>query len=130
MEVATAPVKKKVYRRLTKASLVFAVDFDGTIVDHAFPEIGREKPHAIGTLKALQEAGHKVIIYTCRRPPYVGPIIEWMLDRGFRPDAINKNLSHLPTNHPSKILAHVYIDDRSFPPFTDWLDVQKVYLNN
>lgn len=113
-----------------KTSLIFAVDFDGTIVEHDFPDIGDEKPLAIRTLRALQDRGHKVIIYTCRRPPYVGPIIEWMLERGFRPDAVNKNLSHLPTNHPSKILAHVYIDDRSFPPFTDWLDVQRTYLNH
>ncbi|NQT24946.1 HAD hydrolase family protein [candidate division KSB1 bacterium] len=130
MEVATIAVKKPIFKRLTKTALVFAVDFDGTIVEHDFPEIGSEKPDALRTLKALQKDGHKIIIYTCRRPPYIGPIIEWMIDRGFKPNAINKNLSYLPTNHPSKILAHVYIDDRSFPPFTDWSDVQKTYLNN
>ena len=130
MEVANVAVKKSIYKRKTKDPLVFAVDFDGTIVEHDFPKIGVEKPSALRTLKALQDQGHKVIIYTCRRPPYLGPIIEWMLERGFKPDAINKNLSPLPINHPSKILAHVYIDDRSFPPFTNWIDVQKTYLNN
>ena len=31
-----------------------AVDFDGTIVDHRYPEIGEEMLFAFDTLKALQ----------------------------------------------------------------------------
>ena len=35
--------------------MIIAVDFDGTIVEHRYPEIGKEKPFAIATLKELQK---------------------------------------------------------------------------
>ncbi|HAW51174.1 MAG TPA: hydrolase, partial [Flavobacteriales bacterium] len=41
-----------------------AVDFDGTIVEHAYPEIGKEMLFAFETLKALRDKGHKLILWT------------------------------------------------------------------
>ena len=35
--------------------MTIAVDFDGTIVEHRYPEIGKEKPFAIQCLKQLQQ---------------------------------------------------------------------------
>ena len=40
-----------------------AVDFDGTIVEHQYPEIGEERPFAIETLKMLIHDRHKVILW-------------------------------------------------------------------
>ena len=40
--------------------MVIAVDFDGTIVEHKYPKIGKEKPFAIATLKRLQNEGHRI----------------------------------------------------------------------
>ena len=34
---------------------IIAVDFDGTIVEHAFPQIGKPIPFAIETLLKLQK---------------------------------------------------------------------------
>lgn len=42
--------------------MIIAVDFDGTIVDHRYPRIGKEKPFAITTLKRLQQEGHYLIL--------------------------------------------------------------------
>ena len=39
-----------------------AVDFDGTIVEHAYPKIGKEMSFAFATLKELEKQGHKVIV--------------------------------------------------------------------
>ena len=40
--------------------MTIAVDFDGTIVDHKYPDIGKEKPFAIDTLKQLVNGiGHQ-----------------------------------------------------------------------
>ena len=33
--------------------MTIAIDFDGTIVEHMYPEIGEEIPFATDTLKAL-----------------------------------------------------------------------------
>ena len=46
--------------------MTIAVDFDGTIVEHKYPEIGKEKPFAIDTLKQLAFEGHKLILWTSR----------------------------------------------------------------
>lgn len=39
-----------------------AVDFDGTIVTHEYPKIGREIPFAIETLKMLIRDQHRLIL--------------------------------------------------------------------
>ena len=46
--------------------MTIAVDFDGTIVEHKYPEIGKEKPFAIQTLRMLQQEGNKLILFTSR----------------------------------------------------------------
>lgn len=46
--------------------MIIAVDFDGTIVEHRYPEIGKEKPFAISTLKKLQAERHQLILWTVR----------------------------------------------------------------
>ena len=56
--------------------MVIAVDFDGTIVEHAYPEIGRPIPFAIDTLMQLQKDNHKLILWTsvvscCRMPSII-----------------------------------------------------------
>jgi hypothetical protein len=107
---------------------IFAIDFDGTIVEHEFPEIGPEKCGAIETMKALQKVGHKIIIWTCRSGGYLTAAEEWLDCHNFVPDAINENVEPLDFGLP-KVYANVYLDDRSFPPFTDWKSVQKQFLN-
>ncbi len=47
-------------------SLYIAVDFDGTIVDHQFPEIGKAVPGAFDWLKRFKEAGATLILWTMR----------------------------------------------------------------
>ncbi|HQA87122.1 MAG TPA: DEAD/DEAH box helicase family protein, partial [Bacteroidales bacterium] len=43
--------------------MIIAVDFDGTIVTHEYPKIGKEIPFAIETLKRLQdEFQHQIIL--------------------------------------------------------------------
>ena len=44
--------------------MIIAVDFDGTIVEHKYPEIGRELPFAIETLKKLQQERHRLILWS------------------------------------------------------------------
>ena len=46
--------------------MTIAVDFDCTIVEHKFPEIGKEKPFAIETLLQLQDEGNRLILWTSR----------------------------------------------------------------
>ena len=49
-----------------KQSLIIAVDFDGTIVEDAYPAVGKPKLFAFDTLKKLQNEGHRLILWTYR----------------------------------------------------------------
>ena len=42
--------------------MIIAVDFDGTIVEHKFPDIGDEIPFATDTLKLLMKQRHQLIL--------------------------------------------------------------------
>ena len=48
---------------LTK-TLTLAIDFDGTIVEDAYPKVGKAKIFAFETLKKLQQDGHRLILWT------------------------------------------------------------------
>ncbi len=45
---------------------VLLIDFDGTVVEHKFPKIGKPLPQAFEVLKELQKEGWKLILWTCR----------------------------------------------------------------
>ncbi len=46
--------------------LTIAVDFDGTLVENRYPEIGKPILFAFETLQKLQEEGHQIILWTYR----------------------------------------------------------------
>jgi len=48
-----------------KRNLVINIDFDGTVVTHEYPEVGRDIG-AARVLKRLVEHGHKLILFTMR----------------------------------------------------------------
>lgn len=43
--------------------MIIAVDFDGTIVEHEYPKIGKEKIFATETLRQLINDGHRLILW-------------------------------------------------------------------
>lgn len=95
-------------------TLVIAVDFDGTIVTHAYPEIGKVIPGALDWLKRFKAEGAKLILWTMRSGDDLEAAIEYLLSNGVEVDAANENLedqSHWTTS--PKILADIYIDDRN-----------------
>ncbi|WP_233379612.1 BT0820 family HAD-type phosphatase [Maribellus sp. CM-23] len=108
-----------------KKSLIIAVDFDGTIVEHKYPQIGKELPFAFDTLKALQRKGHKLILWTYRTGQELDDAVELCRDKGLEFYAINRNYPEekLTENIGRKILADLYIDDRNFGGMPQWTDI-------
>ena len=104
--------------------MVIAVDFDGTIVEHRYPEIGPEIPFAIDTLKMLISDRHKVILWTVREGKLLDDAVEWCRNRGVEFYAVNKDYPEERkeyNNHFSrKIKAEVWIDDRNVGGLPDW----------
>ena len=66
---------------LTK-SLTLAIDFDGTIVEDAYPKIGKPKTFAFDTLKSLQRDGHRLILWTYRYGKTLKEAVEFCKKNG------------------------------------------------
>ena len=105
--------------------MTIAVDFDGTIVEHRYPEIGEERPFATDTLKMLIQDRHKLILWTVREGKLLDEAVEWCRQRGVEFYAINREYpEETPHNnqHFSRKLAAVdmWIDDRNVGGLPDW----------
>jgi len=46
--------------------LTIYLDFDGTVVEHAYPELGALNPRSFTVIRQLQNAGHRIILNTYR----------------------------------------------------------------
>ena len=71
--------------------MIIAVDFDGTIVEHRYPEIGNERLFATDTLKALLREGHQLVLWTVREGKLLDDAIQWCRQRGIEFYAVNKD---------------------------------------
>jgi len=103
--------------------MVIAVDFDGTIVEHRYPLIGKEKPLATETLKMLIRERHLLILWTVRENEKLEEAIEWCKQRGIEFYAVNNNYpeeSVASNIHPRKLEADLFIDDRNLGGIPDW----------
>lgn len=101
-----------------------AVDFDGTIVTHEYPKIGREIPFAIETLKMLIRDQHRLILWSVREGELLQEAVDWCKERGVEFWAVNKDYpeeSYENNNHFSrKLKADYFIDDRNIGGLPDW----------
>lgn len=93
--------------------MIIAVDFDGTLVEHKFPEIGKENPGAFDVLRLLQENGHRLILYTMRSGHYLTEAVEYCTSKGITFWGVNENHEQEAWTSSGKIYAHIYIDDAS-----------------
>ena len=71
--------------------MVIAVDFDGTIVEHRYPEIGKEIPFATATLRQLIADGHELILWTVREGELLRDAVEYCRKRGVTFFAVNRD---------------------------------------
>ena len=104
--------------------MVIAVDFDGTIVEHRYPSIGKELPFAIETLRKLAEEGHRLILWTVREGELLDEAVAFCRNRGLEFYAVNRDYPEEEqerNNHFSrKLKADVWIDDRNLGGLPDW----------
>ena len=74
--------------------LVIAVDFDGTIVTNKYPDIGYLKRNAKKVINELFDAGHEIIINSCRQGREECEMVEFLLDNEIKFDEVNQNLCY------------------------------------
>lgn len=96
-------------------SLIIALDFDGTVVTHDFPQIGKEIDNCVATLKRLNEAGTKIILSTMRsnsdKGNYLDEAVDWFKNRNIPLWGIQHNPEQHEWTSSPKCYAHMYIGD-------------------
>ena len=108
--------------------MIIAVDFDGTIVEHAYPLIGKPIPFAIETLKQLQTIDqHQIILWTCREGTLLQEALDYCHSKGLEFYAVNQSFPDEQATTKAeegrerrKISADLYIDDRNLGGLPDW----------
>ena len=121
-------------------SQIIGIDFDGTIVEHKYPEIGNPVPGALETMKDLIQQGHKIILWTMRSGKELDEAVAYLQENGITPWGVNQNPEQDWSTSP-KAYAQIYIDDAALGcplekkcfdrPMVYWPAVRKqlIYLN-
>lgn len=118
--------------------MIICVDFDGTLVEHRYPQIGDPLPGAFETLKDLKAAGHKLILWTCREDVgyninkrYLTDAVEFCREMGVEFDAINETIEEEEFRPECckrrKPYAHYYIDDAIPFGFPGWEKIREFF---
>jgi hydroxymethylpyrimidine pyrophosphatase-like HAD family hydrolase len=102
-----------------------AIDFDGTIVEDAYPDIGKPMLFAFETLKELQKQKHQLILWTYRSGNELEEAVEYCKKYGIEFYAINQSYPEevYESGISRKIHAHVFIDDRNIGGFPGWSEI-------
>ena len=113
--------------------MTIAVDFDGTIVENRYPEIGKERDFATDTLKILINERHRLILWTCREGRLLEEALVWCRKRGLEFYAVNRNYpEETIDNNPAysrKLKADLFIDDRNIGGLPDWGTIYQMITN-
>ncbi len=106
-------------------NIKIAVDFDGTIVEHEYPAIGKEKLFAFITLKELQKRGALLILWTYRMGRELEEAVDYCRRNGIEFYAVNRNYPEekWDENTPRKLNADIFIDDKNAGGFPGWGEV-------
>ena len=105
-----------------------AVDFDGTIVEHEYPDIGKEKLFAFLTLKQLEKMGARLILWTWRNGKELEEAVEFCRKNGIEFYAVNNSYPEekFDDTVSRKIDADIYIDDKNVGGFPGWSEVWQI----
>lgn len=115
--------------------MVIAVDFDGTIVEHEYPAIGRERPGAVRVLRRLQDEipDLRLILWTVREGDLLDQALRWCEQRDLHFYAVNSNYTDetaaTGVGGGRKVTADIYIDDRSLGGIPDWNAIYAMVKN-
>jgi hydroxymethylpyrimidine pyrophosphatase-like HAD family hydrolase len=108
-----------------KDTLNIAVDFDGTIVEDAYPNIGKPIIFAFDTIKRLQEKGHRIILWTYRKGRALDEALAFCKENGITFYAVNMSFpeEEFDPSYSRKINADIFIDDRNIGGKKSWGEI-------
>lgn len=115
---------------------IICIDFDGTVVTHDYPEIGKPLAFAGSVLQDLVKHGHKLILWTMRSGEHLDQAVAWFTERNIPLFGVNQNPEQSEWTDSPKAYAQIYIDDAALGcPTTgllnhsrravDWMQVKR-----
>jgi len=115
---------------LPKNSLIIAVDFDGTIVEDKYPDIGPARIFAFETLLELQKKGHRLILWTYRSGEKLQEAVDFCKKNGLEFYAVNNSYPEEKYTEriSRKINADIFIDDRNLGGVLGWGEIHQLLL--
>lgn len=109
------------WSEIKKQNKIIAVDFDGTLCENKWPEIGPPRWDVANYIMDMKRAGAKIILWTCRQGKELLDAIYWCRETyGLVFDAVNENVPEIITefgHDTRKIFANEYIDDKMCTQF-------------
>lgn len=93
------------------STMIIAIDFDGTCVEHDYPSVGLDVEGAVDVLKALNGRGHRLILNTMRSGELLDAAVRWFKQRKIELWAVNENPEQRKWTESPKVYADIYIDD-------------------
>ena len=123
-----------------KMECIIAIDFDGTIVTHDYPRVGKPLPFAKEIINMLVDNGHLCFLWTMRDKDTLEDAKKYCKDNGIM--LCNYNMSQTSFSDSPKQYATIYIDDAgtwlptrydsgmSRRPYVDWYRVASMLLES
>jgi len=119
--------------------MIIAIDFDGTCVDHRYPLVGPDLPHAEQVIQKISR-DHKIILWTMRSGKELQDAVQWFVERSIPLFGINRNPEQDSWTSSPKAYAQVYIGDDALGapiihydwmvrPGIDWMAVENILYN-
>ena len=120
---------------MRKRKYIIAIDFDGTLVTHEYPRVGKTLPYAKEVVNMLAENGHDCFLWTMRDKNTLDDAIKYCKDNNIKICAYNASTDQFSDS--PKQYATLYIDDAALGcplilnhdisnrPFVDWYNVAK-----
>lgn len=95
---------------------IIAVDFDGTICENRYPQIGPVNMDVLRKLIAHRASGGRLILWSCRAGDLLKEAVAFCRSYGLEFDAVNDNLPEIVSafhGNTRKVYADEYWDDRN-----------------
>lgn len=108
---------------------IYAFDFDGTLCENRWPEIGPAKPQAIEMAKRIKAEGNIIILWTCRVGERLAEAVSFCRGHGLEFDYVNENVPENIAKYGNdcrKIYANHYVDDKAHC-IEDYINTDKIH---
>jgi hypothetical protein len=108
---------------------ILAIDFDLTIADGLWPEIGNLRENAKDVINSLYEEGFQIRIWTCRTDAAQDAAQAFLDQHGVRYHGINTNCPERVAfygNDSRKMGADIYIDDKCLMGLPPWNEIGRI----